>query len=103
MDGAIAVSESCYTAGDHLDSEWPGESEAASECRGDSVGADEQPVDTGANISPDEHFLLCYFGTSGRRCSRSQLGGRLATTLVERYFHHYFPFSPFFPNHDLFS
>ena len=61
MDGAIAVSESCYTAGDYLDSEWPGESEAASECRGDSVGADEQPVDTGANISPDEHFLLCYF------------------------------------------
>ena len=26
---------------------------------------------------------------SGRRCSRSLLGGRLATTLVDRYFHHY--------------
>ena len=33
------------------------------------------------------------FGTSGRRCSRSQLGGRLATTLVDRYFHHSFLFS----------
>ena len=57
VDGAI-ISESCYTAADHLNSEWPGESEAATECRGDSVNADEQPVDTGANISPDEHFLL---------------------------------------------
>ena len=28
-------------------------------------------------------------GTSGRRCSRSPLGGRLAMTLVDRYFHHY--------------
>ena len=37
-------------------------------------------------------------GTSGRRCSRSPLGGRLATTLVDRYFHHYIfspPFSSF--------
>ena len=31
-------------------------------------------------------------GTSGRRCSRSPLGGRLATTIVDRYFHHYFLF-----------
>ena len=31
--------------------------------------------------------------TSGRRCSRSPLGGRLATTLVDCYFHHYFLFS----------
>ena len=57
VDGAI-ISESCYTAADHLDSEWPGESEAATECRGDSVNADERPVDTGASISPDEHLLL---------------------------------------------
>ena len=35
-------------------------------------------------------------GTSCRRCSWSPLGGRLATTLVDRYFHHYFPFSIFF-------
>ena len=45
VDGA--VSESCYTAADHLDSEWPGEGEAANECPGDSVDADEQPVDAG--------------------------------------------------------
>ena len=57
VDGAI-ISESCYTAADHLNSEWPGESEAATECRGDSVNADERPVDTGASISPDEHLLL---------------------------------------------
>ena len=40
---------------------------------------------------------------SGQRCSRSPLGGRLATTIVDRYFHHYFfsiPFhSIFFPFH----
>ena len=57
VDGAI-ISESCYTAADHLNSEWPGESEAATECRGDSVNADERPVDTGASISQDEHLLL---------------------------------------------
>ena len=39
---------------------------------------------------------MINFGTSGRRCSRSVLGGRLAMTLVDRYFHHYFPFFPFF-------
>ena len=33
-------------------------------------------------------------GTSGRRCSQSPLGGQLATSLVDRYFHHYF-FFPF--------
>jgi len=58
VDGAIAVSESCYTGADYLDSGGPGESEAATECRGDSVNADKQPVDAGANISPDEHLLL---------------------------------------------
>ena len=42
-----------------------------------------------------EH-ICGHIGTSGRRCSRSPLGGRLATTLVDRYFHHYFPF--FFPH-----
>ena len=30
------------------------------------------------------------FGTSGRRCSLSSLGGRLATALVDCYFHHHF-------------
>ena len=37
------------------------------------------------------------FDTSGRRCSRSPSGSRLATTLVDRYFHHYFLFPFFFP------
>ena len=37
-------------------------------------------------------LALQIFGTSGRRCSRSPLGSRLVTTLVDRYFHHYFPF-----------
>ena len=45
-------------------------------------------------------FLLSLnFGTSGRRCSQSPLGGWLATTLVYCYFHHYFfhsaPLRPF--------
>ena len=35
---------------------------------------------------------LHIIGTSGRHCSRSPLGGRLGTTLVDRYFHHYFLF-----------
>ena len=43
---------------------------------------------------------MINFGTSGRRCSRSVLGGRLAMTLVDRYFHHFFPF--FFLRRDLF-
>ena len=57
--------------------------------------------------------LIAYnakIGTSGRHCSRSALGGRLATMLVDRYFHHYFPFffsHFFFPfsilRRDLFS
>ena len=38
------------------------------------------------------------FGTSGRHCSRLPLGGRPATTSVNRYFHnyflHFFSFSP---------
>ena len=41
-----------------------------------------------------------HFWHERRRCSRSPSGGRLATTLVDRYFHHYFfsiPFSIFFP------
>ena len=40
------------------------------------------------------------FGKSGWHCNRSPFGGRLATTLVDRYFHHYFlhfPFSPLQP------
>ena len=40
-----------------------------------------------------------FFGTSGRRCSQSPLGGQLVTTLVDRYFHHsflFFSFSLFF-------
>ena len=46
------------------------------------------------------------FGMSGRHCSRWPLSGRLATTLVDRFFHHYFPFFPFFFSflrRDLFS
>ena len=31
-------------------------------------------------------------GTNGWRCSQSPLGGRLETTLVDLYFHHYFLF-----------
>ena len=42
-------------------------------------------------IRGHDHGLFVAIGTSGRRCSRSPLGGRLATTLVDRYFHHYFP------------
>ena len=44
---------------------------------------------------PKYDVVLCRgrgesIGTSGWRCSRSPLGGRLATTIVDRYFHHYF-------------
>ena len=42
------------------------------------------------------------FGTCGRHCSWSPLDGRLAMTLVDRYFHHYFPFH-FLLRCDLFS
>ena len=45
------------------------------------------------NIFVGESIPSITFGTSARRCSRSPLGGRLATTLVDRYFHHYFTFS----------
>ena len=38
---------------------------------------------------------LTLYWHERRRCSRSPSGGRLATTLVDRYFHHYFFF--FFP------
>ena len=39
-----------------------------------------------------------------RRCRRRRLGGRLATMLVDRYFHHYFPFfSQFFSSVATFS
>ena len=41
-------------------------------------------------------FIIIHIGKSGQRCSRSPLGGRLATTLVDRYFHHYFLFFSFF-------
>ena len=37
--------------------------------------------------------LLVLIDTSGRRCSQSQLGSLLETTLVDRYFHYNFPFS----------
>ena len=37
-------------------------------------------------------LALLIFGTSGWRCSRSALGSRLAKTLVDRYFHIFFPF-----------
>ena len=40
-------------------------------------------------------LVFLIIGTRGRRCSRLPLGGRLATTIVDRYFHHYFPFSIF--------
>ena len=33
-----------------------------------------------------DHFPVICFGTSGRRCNRSPLGGRLATTLVATIF-----------------
>ena len=36
-----------------------------------------------------------FFGMSGRPCSQSPLGGRLATTFVDHYFHHSFLFSFF--------
>ena len=43
--------------------------------------------------------VFIFFWHERRRCSRSPSGVRLATTLVDRYFHHYFffPFFPFFP------
>ena len=55
-------------------------------------------------LNPDQYIYQTSWknGTSGWRCSRSSLGGRLATTIVDRYFHHHFfffhfihfPFSP---------
>ena len=38
----------------------------------------------------DIETLNLTFGTSGRRCSQSPLDGRLATTIVDRYFRRYF-------------
>ena len=38
----------------------------------------------------DRRMEILAFGMSSRPCSRSPLGGQLATTLVDRYFHHYF-------------
>ena len=41
-----------------------------------------------------QHLGYSFIGTSSQPCSRSPLGSRLATTLVDRYFHNYF--LPFF-------
>ena len=64
------------------------------------------PISKGLATAGDDKRCSRNISTSGRRCSRSPLGGRLATTLVDRYFHHYFPFFfsiPFFLRRDLFS
>ena len=39
--------------------------------------------------------LIFNLGTSSRHCSRSALGDRLATTVVDCYFPHYFHFFPY--------
>ena len=62
----------------------------------------EYPWQVWSNSCPI-NYLSCTIGTSGRRCSQSQLGGRLATTLVDRYFHHYFPFHSIFSIFSIFS
>ena len=48
------------------------------------------PISKGLATAGDDKRSSRNIGTSGRRCSRSPLGGRLATTLVDRYFHHSF-------------
>ena len=41
-------------------------------------------------------FSPLFFWHERQRCSRLPLGGRLATTIVDGYFHHYFLFFPIF-------
>ena len=45
---------------------------------------------------PHQQHATVIIGTSGWRCSRSPLGGWLATTFVDRYFHRYFVFFSIF-------